>query len=168
MKRILLVTLLLALAGLNFAQPQVQRKMFLQKKQVKGERMIDILDLTKEQQEKFDALHYEHQKKNIDVQAEIRKNQLEIRKLMDDDKPNSEKIKSLIDKNAELKSNLAKSRIDLWMSINNILDDEQKEIWKNHRGFGTRNFEGRFGRGDFGFGHKFRGGNPNCRFDIQD
>lgn len=153
------------------AQPNRQMK-------IKQNLMLEKLNLTEDQQEKFDQLHYAHQEKAIETRSEIAKNRLEIRKLMDSDEIDQSKLMQLTKLNNTLRNEIQESRVQMWLSIYNALDDTQKEIWKDSRtGFGRMGMrmENVGPRGDFsgegpGIGRKSkhwnmpgrRGINPNC------
>ena len=53
------------------------------------------LDLTDDQQEKFDKIKFEHQEKKIELEAKLKKNQLEIKKLLSSDNFNESDLMNL-------------------------------------------------------------------------
>lgn len=125
----------------------------------------DILKLTNDQLEKFNQYKLEHDQLRIDAQAEIQKKKLVIRDLMSKDEIDAEEIKSYQNEISQLHTSIQNSRVDFWVNVKEILDEEQQEIWKDHfgnnRGMGYGNGH-RVGRmesrkGNFGDGFKGRG-----------
>ena len=102
-------------------------------------RLIEQLQLTDAQQAKFDQYQYENQKQLIELKAEIQKNRLEIKHLMDSEKLDETKIMDLVKANGNLENTIKESRVKMMLNIYNILDDSQKDIWKDHiKHFGDR------------------------------
>lgn len=126
---------------------------------------IEKLNLSEEQEKKINDIRFTHQEKIIDLNTKIRKNQLEIKKMISGDKMNETDIMKLADISSEIRSEIHKSKIKMWFDVNNILNDEQKIVWKSHfHNFG----EGKFSHGARNKGHKDWGYEyKNKRFDKQ-
>ena len=90
------------------------------------------LNLNDEQAAKFSDIHYKHQQSMIDIKSEIEKNRLEIKKMMIDNKVDTDNLKNLVQKNSALKNKIDESRTAMWIDIYNILNKDQKEIWTKH------------------------------------
>lgn len=97
------------------------------------EAMMEKLNLTDQQEEQIEKLRSEHKLKMIDVRAEIKK--LEVQ--LNDEKRKTDldenKILSITKQIGDLRTNLQTQRTEMWLSIYNLLDDRQKELWKEHR-----------------------------------
>jgi len=130
-----------------FAQPQKNFKRG--SKDFNGFRVQTMLKLTDEQSEKFNDIKYNHQISVVDIQAEIQKNQIEVKKMMADNKIDSDKLLQLTNANSELHGKIKASKTQMWIDVYNILNDDQKETWtKTFNRLGRR--EGTRG---IGFGH---------------
>lgn len=108
------------------------------------------LNLTDEQQDKIEQLRINHQKKMVDLRADLEKSQLELKDLMiKGNYSRTDYLKTVqnIQKKREVMST---ERANHQMDIYEILTPEQKEIWNNYHG----NFDG------FGMKNKRF---PNCR-----
>jgi Spy/CpxP family protein refolding chaperone len=127
MKKIIVVILVVMVSAISssFAQP---KRMNMQK----HDAMVDKLNLTDAQEKQFNNFHYEHREKAIDWKAQLNKNQLEIQKLMSEKNINSAKLKEITKANSDIKAQMHSSRVDMWLNIYNILNDEQKEQWTKH------------------------------------
>ena len=102
------------------------------------ERLEEKLNLSDEQQDKFNDIRFAHKKEVIDLKAGIEKNRLGIRKMMADNNIDENKLIRLTEENNNLRSKIHTSKVSMWLDIYNILDNSQKETW-------TENFE-KFGR----------------------
>jgi len=121
-------------------------------KMIKAKKAINELNLADQQEEKFNQIRFEHQEKKIDIQAKLKKNKLEIKKLMSLNDLDEQKLLNFVDKGSKLRDELIKSRTNMWLSIYNILDDDQKEIWKDKfQQFGRKG--GLFKKCNFGQGN---------------
>lgn len=109
------------------------------------------LDLTADQKVQIDKLRDKHQKSMIDYQAEMKKLSLDVKNLWKAEKPDKKQIESAIDKLGALKSKMQKEKLAHWFDVNNLLDDKQKESFKEMKqnfGKGMRQRMHRM-RGDF-------------------
>jgi Spy/CpxP family protein refolding chaperone len=93
------------------------------------ERMQKNLNLTDEQIAKMSDIRFEHQNMAIDLKGKIKKNRLIVRKMMEDNKIEKEKLLKIVSQNNELLSKIKLSKTNMWLDIYNILDDTQKEKW---------------------------------------
>lgn len=134
-----------------------------QKRNFKRDRSPDRLEelkLNDNQKEKINALHFDLEEKKIELQSAMKKNRLEVRKLMEKENFSDGELMALTEKGANLRTELLKLRVSFWLDVNKILDVDQKEIWKKQfRGMDMLNerFSKRekreFHRGDRGSRH---------------
>lgn len=103
----------------------------LKGKKIKAKKTFEALNLSEIQEAKFKEIRFEHQERKIDIESELKKNRLEVKKLMSSKNIIEEELMKFIDKGIKLRSELQKSRVKMWYSIYNILDEEQKEIWQD-------------------------------------
>jgi len=75
---------------------------------------------------KIKDLAYNANKELIDLRAEMDRNQLEMRRLMDLDSPDEKAITSQIDKIGAVEIKLRKNRINLLLSVRKLLTPEQR------------------------------------------
>jgi len=111
-----------------------------------GPRMIEVLDLTVDQQKQMKDLKLKHDKEMIPLRADRLKATEELRLLKAQDKPNLKAINNKIDEVVALKAKIMKARARHQVEVKNILTEEQRLKWeerqmhrkgrKGHRGFG--------------------------------
>ncbi|MFC2083975.1 Spy/CpxP family protein refolding chaperone [Bacteroidota bacterium] len=137
MKKIIISGLLIAIfsLGLTSAQDQINRHGRHRMHRSGKAKIFHELDLTESQVEQFRELKYQNQAEVIDLEAELEKNNLAIKKMMLDNEVNADQLLSLTSQNSDIKARIQNSRINLWLDIYNILNKEQQEIWAQH--FGT-------------------------------
>lgn len=114
-------------------------------------RIAEKLDLTADQKVQIDKLRDKHQKSMIDYQAEMKKLSLDVKNLWKAEKPDKKQIESATDKLSALRSKMQKEKLAHWFDVYNLLDDKQKESFKEMRqnfGKGMRQRMHRM-RGDF-------------------
>ena len=47
-------------------------------------------------------------------------------------KINEKDVMGLTEKSSDIRAELNKSKVTMWFDVNKILNDEQKQIWKDH------------------------------------
>jgi Spy/CpxP family protein refolding chaperone len=92
-----------------------------------GPRLARELDLTAEQREKMKAAHERQERKAIQARADIQLARLDLRKLMEADKPDSKAIDAQIDRIAGLRAGLEKSRVATMLEFRASLTAEQQK-----------------------------------------
>ena len=120
------------------------------KKQNIRQNIYSKLNLTDEQQDKIEQLRINHQKKMVDLRADLEKSQLELKDLMIKGNYSRTDYLKIVQNIQKKKEVMATERANHQMDVYEILTPEQKEIWNDSRG----NFDG------------FRMKNkrfPNCR-----
>ena len=118
-------------------------------KGLKKDQRLEKLNLTEQQKVKFDEIKFEFRENNIDLEANMKKNKLEIQKIMATGNIDENTLMNFIDKGSVLMSEKRKSRVQMWLNVREILDDSQKKIWtKNFKNFGERKkeFSGKKGK----------------------
>ena len=94
-----------------------------------GPMMTRELNLTPEQQDKMKAARDREQRKAIQARADIQLAQLDLRKLMEADKPDSKAIEAQVDKIAGLRAGLQKSHIATMLEFRaSLTPDQQKKL----------------------------------------
>jgi Spy/CpxP family protein refolding chaperone len=116
-----------------------------------GPMMMRELNLTPEQQDKMKAARDREQRKAIQARADIQMAQLDLRKLMEADKPDSKAIESQVDKIAGLRAGLQKSHIATMLEFRASLTPDQQKKLRELRERGPQ-------RGDGGTGSQQRKG----------
>jgi Spy/CpxP family protein refolding chaperone len=127
------------------------------------ERIHDRLNFTDEQQTKIDDLRLKHQKEMIDLKAEVKKKELELKELMNDGNYTREEY---LDKTNEIitaRNNLALARANHKMDVYELLDADQKADWNK---MGMRMHD-RMGDGPGDFPRHFKKFRHNRNCDIE-
>ncbi|MBK7103932.1 MAG: Spy/CpxP family protein refolding chaperone [Ignavibacteriae bacterium] len=93
---------------------------------------IKKLNLTEEQKKKFDQIQFNQEEKIIDLQAKLKMNRLEIKKLFNSENFSENEFVSLTQNAGKLRNDLSDLRTKMWLDVYKILDKAQKEDWKKH------------------------------------
>ena len=160
MKRViisaLMFTLILGTASLFSQSQKHNRKVPDDFRRFKIQKMLKLSD---EQLVKFNDIKSKNQLSVIDIQAEIKKNRVNIKNMMANNKVDADKLIELTDANSDLHGNIKSSKTKMWLDIYNLLNEEQKVTWtKTFNRFGQGKKVGRKG---IGFGRYNCSG--NCR-----
>ncbi|HSP86624.1 MAG TPA: Spy/CpxP family protein refolding chaperone [Ignavibacteriaceae bacterium] len=138
------------ISGNIFAQPKhkFHKKIF-------KENVFEKLNLTEEQENKISDLRTVHQKEMIDLKADLKKKMIDMRDLRNNsDLKRSELISAVESMNA-IKNQITLAVANHRMDVFELLNDDQKKIWQEHKPFRElfkMKFKGRgFGHEDFGF-----------------
>jgi len=122
----LLVTLLAFYPTNNFAGNDNDCR-----KDPRFKHIIKELNLTEKQKEDISKIRSEYQKKIIDLKADLQKVRIDLKDEMRKVNLDEAKILSLNSKISDLHASIRESRTKMWLDSYKILDDKQKEIWKN-------------------------------------
>lgn len=95
--------------------------------------LMDKLNLTDKQITDIEKLRDEHLKKMADLRNEIDKIAIDLRTEWRKFVPDKKKIESLTDKMNEIRSKMQKQRLSHWFDIYNLLDEKQKEKFREFR-----------------------------------
>ena len=103
----------------------------------------DQLKLTPQQVEQIQKLRTAFQTKAIDLQADLKKLQLELREQMRAERPSKRTIDATLDKIAAQRAALEKLRVGHRLDVRALLTDEQKQMFEARpfgrgRGMGYR------------------------------
>jgi Spy/CpxP family protein refolding chaperone len=96
------------------------------------EQVQEQLNLNDTQEKQFNDLHFAHRQKVIDLQAEIQKNKLAVKQMMINNEVDESKLRELTNSNSENRAKIHSSKVDMWISINKVLNKDQKEVWAKH------------------------------------
>ena len=97
------------------------------------------LNLTEEQQEKVDALKFDHQKEMIDLKANLEKKKVEMAELKNKVNYTREEFLNKVNEIISARNSIAISLANHQMDVYQILDDNQKKDWNKMSGeFGER------------------------------
>ncbi len=96
----------------------------------KGKMHFEKLNLTELQKEQIKKIRFANEEAKIEIGSKLRKNRLEIKKLLTSDNLSESALLELVENGNNLKAENEKNRIKMWFNIYNILDKTQKETWK--------------------------------------
>lgn len=94
------------------------------------ERIMAKLNLTDAQQEQFKKIHYETEKKNIDIRAKIQASRLDLNRLFDSESPDRSAIEKKINEIAALEASVKINQFNAWADCNKLLNADQQKIWR--------------------------------------
>jgi len=115
------------------AQPRHQKRAPAHEDGPGNKKLMEQLNLTDQQEEQVSKLRSEHQLNMIDSRAEIRKLEVQLNDEKRKKDLDEEKILSLTKQIGEQKADLQTRSTQMWLNVYNLLDEKQKEIWKDHR-----------------------------------
>ena len=105
------------------------------------EKGLKELNLTDIQKKKFKEIRFANQEAKIENESELKKNHLEIQKIIASNKIDEGKLLTLVGKANDIRGEIQKNRVKMWLEMYNILDDSQKQIWsENFEHFGNERF----------------------------
>jgi Spy/CpxP family protein refolding chaperone len=110
-------------------------------------KFYEELNLTDEQKEKIESLWFEHQRRQVEIGAKLRKAEIELEELLWEDEPDRSAIERKIDEISRYRAELQKSRIEHRLNVARVLTPEQRKLIKEKLRF--RAFRRRMS--DFGF-----------------
>ncbi|MFZ1288999.1 MAG: Spy/CpxP family protein refolding chaperone [Melioribacteraceae bacterium] len=128
MKKLIMFVLFFTLVLLQ------SQNVFAQKQKNQKDNFLGIkkLNLTDEQMKKFDQIQFNHEEKIIDLNAKLKKNRLEIKKLFNSENFNENEFVSLAQNGGKIRNELSDLRTKMWLDVYKILDKTQKEEWQKH------------------------------------
>jgi Spy/CpxP family protein refolding chaperone len=89
------------------------------------------LNLTDEQDAQFQDFMTNMKKDAIKIRSQIELKKLDVETLLRSKDFSPEKLMDMGNDLDKLQSDLRKARLTFWSNVYNILDDNQKEMWKN-------------------------------------
>jgi len=96
-------------------------------------RMLRQLDLTPEQQKKVADIHERAQRTAIQAEADRKLATMDLQKLIHDEHPDQAKIDAQIDKLAQVRVQMVKSRVAALLEVRALLTPEQLKKWHELR-----------------------------------
>ena len=97
------------------------------------------LNLTEVQQEKVDALKFDHQKEMIDLKANLEKKEIEMAEIKNKGNYTREEFLNKVNEIISARNEIALSLANHQMDVYQLLDDNQKKEWNKFSGeFGER------------------------------
>jgi Spy/CpxP family protein refolding chaperone len=122
--RTIITAAVLLLTTLMFAQPMLERK------------MPKDLNLTDAQQEQFEKINFDMQKKKIELTAKLATVKLEMNRFMNADQLDKAAIEKKMNEMAAQNIALRMNHLNAWSDKNKLLNADQQKIWrkmmKNH------------------------------------
>ncbi len=93
-------------------------------------RMMQRLKLTDEQRDVIGKLRTEHQKQQIALRAKIATARVDLRQLMQADKPDKAAVIAKEDEITSLQGQMKNSMTQFWFDVNAKLTPDQQKTWK--------------------------------------
>jgi Spy/CpxP family protein refolding chaperone len=121
----------------------------------KNSETVAKLQLTDDQVKKIEQAFYNHRLKLVDLRADLEKQELQLRPLLDADHPDEPKVAAQIDQITMARGRLEKERAMMMLGIRRVLTLEQWKKLQTLKGPGPGM---RRDRGDFGSGRGPRSG----------
>jgi Spy/CpxP family protein refolding chaperone len=142
MKTTLVLLSLLAVTFIAASQPQEPPQ---------RQRSVTKLNLTDAQQEQFQKISFDIQKKQIELKAKAETARLELRRLMASDNLDKSAVEKKLNEVSSAQTALHMNRINGWIEKNKVLTPEQQKLWKkelrnNRRGANAKEREVRIER----------------------
>jgi Spy/CpxP family protein refolding chaperone len=106
-----------------------QKNSVVRKNQFRGG-IMNELNLTKEQEEKVTKLRLDLQEKMIEMTSELKKKELEKKKVLLNENVSRDEMIKLTKDISAIKNQIELMRINHQMDIYDILDANQKTVWK--------------------------------------
>lgn len=134
MKKIIMLITLLGLFSNGYQSIFAQKSKSRCKK---NDQVIKELNLSEEQMEKFKSLKFKLEQDKIEMEAQLKMINLEMRKLFNQDDFEETELLKLFDNAHNIRGEILKSKLNFWINVRKILNDDQIETWKKHfRGMG--------------------------------
>ena len=146
--------------GFESRQPPFERAFRFHGRFWDNPKIAAALKITPDQQKEMDDILFQHREKLIDLQAGLKRAELEMEPLMNADEPNRTSIESQIDKVVAARGALERANADFLLDIRmKLTPDQWKEI-KNFRAEGgMRGMHREWGPGGPGARMRMRGPN---------
>lgn len=125
----LVLTIMLSLILSSVSFPQMGNK--TPRDNNMREMMIKKLQLTPEQEKTITALRLQHQEKLVDLNADLKKSELQKAKLLSGDVVNRNDLLNNAKEIGQIKEKIAAERINHQMDVYDNLDANQRLIWKD-------------------------------------
>jgi Spy/CpxP family protein refolding chaperone len=104
--------------------------------------ILEVLNLTPEQEAEFAKLRSEHQKAMVRGQADIRLAQIDLGGLMQADQPDKKQIAAKMREVSDLQHQQKIIMLDHMFEVRSILTPEQIKLWNEHHRVGDFGMDG--------------------------
>jgi len=94
--------------------------------------MMEQLKLSEEQEKQFKDYHFQNEKQEIEVKAQIKLLRLEMKQALSEDNIDKSDVISLSEKISKLQGELKTAKLKMMLDINEMLSSDQKKIWKEN------------------------------------
>jgi protein CpxP len=125
--RFLTISVLLVIVMSSFGFSQMRNR---DERPDMGDMMKKKLQLTDEQAQKIEQLRFNFQEKMIDLNSQLKKKELEREKILSDENLNRSDLVSITKEIQNAKNNIAIEKVNHQMDVYDILNANQKQIWK--------------------------------------
>lgn len=98
-----------------------------------GPALAKELNLTAEQKKKLEDIRFSQQRKAVSMRADVQVAEMDLRQLMRAERPDQRAIEAQIDKIADLRATLQKSRVATLLEMRSVLSPEQLKKWRELR-----------------------------------
>jgi Spy/CpxP family protein refolding chaperone len=98
--------------------------------------MMEGLKLSDDQKSKLEEVHYRHEKKAIEMRADLRLATLDLHRLMRAESPDQRAIDAQIDRVSALRGSLQKAGVASMLETRALLTPEQRKLWREQHGRG--------------------------------
>ncbi len=129
-----MLVFLLAFGLCSFSLTNAQPNNSTRQKPKMGRGLVQLLNLTSDQEKQFHDIMFNQREKAIDARANIQKNRLEVGKMIHDNNFDESQILKLTDASSKLQGELRSERIKSWLAFYKILNADQKETLTKHFG----------------------------------
>jgi Spy/CpxP family protein refolding chaperone len=93
----------------------------------KDPELVQKLHISDDQVQKIDKIAQDHQIQEIDLRADLEKQNAILRSEMETDPPNEAQVFAQIDKVTQARANLEKSHVELLLAVRHVLTTEQAQ-----------------------------------------
>jgi Spy/CpxP family protein refolding chaperone len=131
---VLPLAVLVALSTFAFAQPRERTGRAQGQRAPAAAPRTDDLKLTAQQEQQMQKLRLDLQKKETQIDSQIRVQQLDMKGQFLEDKPDRSAIDKIQKNISDLEYQAKQARTDHWFAVLSILTPEQQKIWKRHAG----------------------------------
>ena len=87
--------------------------------------LVQKLNLSDEQVKKLDKIAQERQIQDVDLRADLRKQEIALESQMEKDPPDEAQVLAQVDKVTQARANLEKSHVEMMLAVRHVLTAEQ-------------------------------------------
>jgi len=98
---------------------------------------LDRLELTDTQEKQVEELRLAHQKKMVQIRSKIEDARIDLRSLMNADKPDRVAIEKTLGTISDQEHQMKLAWTGHWFNVNALLTPKQQEIWRDGLGKGS-------------------------------